>query len=100
MGVFAREGPARRHMKTHPKPNASLQPAPPIVHSPYLNAREAIAYLRLPSETALYRLIREHRMPTCRRGRLYLFDKRELDAWLRGLGSALEMTRAHRKGGA
>ena len=64
--------------------------------SPYLTAHEAIAYLRLGSQSALYRLVREHRLPFCRRGRLYLFDTRELDAWVRHYGSALEMTRARR----
>ena len=50
--------------------------------SPYLTARETIAYLRLGSKSALYRLIREHRLPFCRRGKKYLFDTRELDAWV------------------
>lgn len=73
----------------------SGQPAR-VVESPYLTAREAIGYLRLGSVSALYRLVREHRLPTCRRGRLYLFDKRELDAWVKGFGSALELVRAKR----
>lgn len=64
--------------------------------SPYLTAAEAIAYLRLGSQSALYRLVREHRLPFCRRGRLYLFDTRELDAWAHGHGSAIEMARAQR----
>lgn len=64
--------------------------------SPYLTAAEAIAYLRLGSQSALYRLVREHRLPFCRRGRLYLFDTRELDAWVRNYGSAIERARAER----
>ena len=64
--------------------------------SPYLTAAEAIAYLKLGSSSALYRLVREHRLPCCRRGRLYLFDTREIDAWLRGHGSALERARAQK----
>jgi excisionase family DNA binding protein len=64
--------------------------------SPYLTARETIEYLRLGSSSALYRLIREHRLPHVRRGRRLLFDTRELDAWLRGHGSALEWSRAKR----
>ena len=64
---------------------------------PYLTAREAMAYLKVNSQTALYRLIREHRMPFCRVGRLYRFDVRELDAWTHGHGSALEMVRATRR---
>lgn len=67
------------------------------VTSPYLSAREAIDYLRLPSQWALYRLVREHHLPCCRRGRLYLFDTRELDAWVHGHGSALEFARARRR---
>jgi excisionase family DNA binding protein len=67
------------------------------VSTPYLTARDAIAYLKLNSESALYRLIREHRLPTCRRGRLYLFDTRELDAWLHGHSSAVEWARSQRR---
>jgi excisionase family DNA binding protein len=64
--------------------------------SPYLTAREAIVYLRLGSRSALQRLIVEHRLPCCRRGGMYLFDVREIDAWLRGHNSALELARARR----
>ena len=64
--------------------------------SPYLTARETVAYLRLGSSNALYRLIREHRLPFCRVGRNYRFDRRELDAWAHGFGSALEQVRAGR----
>jgi excisionase family DNA binding protein len=65
--------------------------------SPYLTAAEAIAYMRLGSETALYRMIREHELPFCRIGRRYRFDKRDIDAWMRGHNSALERWRAERK---
>jgi len=65
--------------------------------SPYLTAAEAIAYLKLGSSSALYRLVREHGLPSCRRGRLYLFDTREIDAWVHGHGSAIEMARAQRR---
>jgi len=71
------------------------------MESPYLNAREAIAYLRLDGQkdprSALYRLIREHNLPHGRRGGVYLFDRRELDAWVKGFGSALELVRATRR---
>lgn len=67
-----------------------------ITSSPYLTAREAIAYLKLGSSSALYRLIREHRLPHLRRGRLLLFDTRDLDAWLHGHPSALDWARAKR----
>jgi excisionase family DNA binding protein len=63
----------------------------------YLTAREAMAYLKLGSQNALYRLIREHRMPFTRIGRLYRFDRAELDAWARGHGSVLEQRRAERR---
>ena len=73
------------------------KPTPaPEVQSPYLTAREAIVYLRLGSQSALYRLINEWRLPHGRRGRLLLFDRRDLDAWVRGFGSALEMQRAEK----
>jgi excisionase family DNA binding protein len=65
--------------------------------SPYLTARETIAYLRLGSRSALQRLIVQHRLPCCRRGGQYLFDTRELDAWLHGHGSAVEWARALRR---
>jgi len=68
-----------------------------LMESPYLTAKETIAYLRLGSESALYRLIREHRMPFCRKGRLYLFDTRDLDAWLRNT-TAIQLTETrHRR---
>lgn len=68
-----------------------------MIASPYLTAAETIQYLRLGSPTALYRLIHENKLPHCRRGRLYLFDTRELDAWLRGHDSAIEWARAVRR---
>lgn len=67
-----------------------------MIESPYLTAAEAIAYLRLGSPSALYHLIREHKLPYGRRGRLYLFDTRELDAWVHGHDSAIEWARAQR----
>lgn len=67
------------------------------VDSPYLTAREAVEYLKLGSLNALYRLVNQHRLPTCRRGRLYLFDRREIDIWLHGFTSEIEMVRARRR---
>jgi len=66
------------------------------VESPYLTTAEAVQYLRLNSRQALYRLISEHRLPSGRRGRLRLFDKRELDAWVKGADSALSLARARK----
>jgi excisionase family DNA binding protein len=68
-----------------------------MIDSPYLTVRETIAYLRLSSNSALYRLIHEQRLPFCRRGRQYLFDRREIDAWLHGHASALDAYRASRR---
>jgi len=64
------------------------------VVSPYLTAAEAVVYLRLKSSSALYWLVREQALPFCRRGRLYLFDTREIDAWTHGHGSSVERSRA------
>src|SRR4030095_6050390 len=72
-----------------------------MVSSPYLSAREAIVYLRLDDQkdprSALYRLIRDHQLPHGRMGGRYLFDRRELDAWVMGFGSSLERARADRR---
>jgi excisionase family DNA binding protein len=68
----------------------------PVIESPYLTAAETIAYLRLGSRSALQRLIDQHRLPYGRRGAKLLFDRRELDAWVKGFASAIEMTRARR----
>ena len=65
--------------------------------SPYLTAKETIAYLRLGSSNALYRLIREHRLPFCRVGRNYRFDRRELDAWAHGFPSSMDQIRHSRR---
>jgi excisionase family DNA binding protein len=68
--------------------------------SPYLTARETIAYLRLGSSNALYRLVKQHRLPYCRVGRLYRFDRGEIDAWAHGFTSALDQVRAGRRSAA
>jgi len=65
--------------------------------TPYLTAREAMAYLKVESQSALYRLVKQHGLPTCRRGRQYLFNQREIDVWLRGFTSEIEMARAARR---
>jgi excisionase family DNA binding protein len=66
------------------------------VDSPYLTFDEAKDYLRLKSGSALYWHIYNGRLPYCRVGRSYRFDKRELDAWMRGHDSAIEMKRSLR----
>lgn len=54
------------------------------VESPYLTADEAWTYLRLPSIRALYVAVERHAIPVCRVGRKLLFDKADLDKWVRG----------------
>jgi excisionase family DNA binding protein len=66
------------------------------IDSPYLTSKEALIYLRLPSLSSLYSHIRENRLPVCRVGGDLRFDTRELDAWVRGFGSAIEMVRSKR----
>lgn len=63
----------------------------------YLTPAELMAYLRLGSQSALYRLIREHRLPFRRIGRLYRFDREDVDAWACGYDSVLERARAERR---
>lgn len=65
----------------------------PAVQSPYLTSAEAVTYLRLSDNAALYDLMKEHGLPYLRCGGRYRFDTRELDAWLRGT-TALELRRA------
>ena len=68
-----------------------------MTFEPYLTAKDTIAYLNLGSTAALYRLIREHRLPFCRVGRNYRFDKREVDAWAHGFSSSIEQIRTARR---
>lgn len=83
------------HTSVVERPRADhLAHQPRQIVSPYLTAAEAVDYLKLGSDSALYRLIREHKLPTCRRGRLYLFDVREIDAWAHGHESAIEQARS------
>jgi excisionase family DNA binding protein len=65
--------------------------------TPYLTVPETIAYLKLGSRSALYRLIREHALPFVRVGGCYRFDMREIDAWAHGHRSIIEWTRSQKK---
>jgi excisionase family DNA binding protein len=63
------------------------EPAPV---SPYLTADEAAAYLRFKNARVLYKAIAarvknaaDEAIPALRRGRSYLFDRNDLDRWLR-----------------
>lgn len=66
-----------------PKAAPSVQPDGP----PLLTATETIAYLRLDADERdpaerLRNLIRRQRLPCIRRGRLLLFRRAAVDAWL------------------
>lgn len=74
--------------------DAASQQVPRAIDSPYLTSHEALRYLRLGSLSALYSHMRDNRLPYLRVGRLLRFDKRELDAWMRGAESHLELVRA------
>lgn len=65
--------------------------------SPYMTSAETMAFLAIGSSSALYRLIREHAMPFCRVGGRYRFDRRELEAWMRGHASAIDRMRSERR---
>ena len=67
-----------------------------VIDSPYLNTREAMAYLRLPRTSSLYYLINQQHLPHLRRGGRLLFDRRDLDAWLRGT-DAVSLARARKR---
>lgn len=62
-----------------PRPLASE----PAIVSPYLTAKEAAAYLKFRSVGALYAALKPQQIPVLRRGVTLLFDRAELDAWLR-----------------
>ena len=64
----------------------------PAVESPYLDSNEAVQYLKIKTLSALYFLMREHACPYLRMGGRLRFDKRDLDAWLRGT-TAFELRR-------
>lgn len=64
-----------------PRPLASEPPRHP---SPYLTAKEAAAYLRIPTVDALYKAIAKDGIPVRHRGRTLLFHREELDRWLAG----------------
>lgn len=66
------------------------------IDSPYLTSKEAVAYLRLPSLSSLYSHIRENKLPVLRCGGELRFDRRDLDAWLRGT-TAIDLVRTARR---
>lgn len=83
----------------HPRPLAS-EPTRTI-DSPYLNAREAAAYLRFHHVRALYAAIHNGLdVPVARRGRTLLFHRDQLDRWLAGDSRVRQMSDARSKVGA
>jgi hypothetical protein len=75
------------------RPLGELREPPP---SPYMNSGEAMTYLRLTSRSSLDYLMREQGLPYLRRGGRLLFDRREIDAWLRGT-DAIGLARMRRR---
>lgn len=55
----------------------------------WIDVRGAMQHLGMSSEAAIYRLIRDHRLPYGRVGRHYRFRRDQLDQWAerRGLDS-------------
>ncbi len=52
--------------------------------SPYLLTHEASRYLRFTSARLFYKWAIRQRVPVLRRGRTLLYDRRVLDAFIRG----------------
>lgn len=55
-----------------------------IPGSPWLTTEEAARYLRFPSVRAFYAWLDRNNIPKSRRGRVLLFERRILDAYIRG----------------
>jgi hypothetical protein len=55
-----------------------------VSQSPYLSSTEAAELLRFPSLKAFHRWLVSHRLPKLRCGGRLLFERRVLDAYLRG----------------
>lgn len=58
-----------------------MKPSHPVGYYDWIGPAGAIQHLGLPSLQALYRLIRDHRLPFGRVGRQYRFRRDHLDAW-------------------
>lgn len=78
------------HRQSQPSTARSQQPASDldVTDRPsqefrfgWIGPREAMAHLGIGSQTALYRLISDHRLPFGRLGRLYRFRRADLDQW-------------------
>lgn len=88
-------------MKSHPQRaqsgELSLETPRRAPDRDYLTTHQLIDFLQLGSKSAVYRLIREHHMPFTRVGGLYRFDRREIEAWMRGFGGSVEWARAMKR---
>ncbi len=62
-----------------------------------MTTAECRVYLRLGSDSALYDLIRNHKLPTRRVARRYRFYRPDVDAWTQGFPNALALVRADRQ---
>lgn len=66
------------------RPAVDRAPEVGIPESPYMTAEETARYMRCPNVRAFYEWRKTHPLPECRRGRQLLFDRRVVDAFLRG----------------
>lgn len=73
----------RKALEPDAESSGGAAPLAPSPLRPYLTTHQAVAYLGVGSLSALYRLIDQQALPFCRMGRVYRFDYRELDAWMR-----------------
>jgi hypothetical protein len=75
----------RRFQATAAAVQESRSHADVVGESPYLTSREAADYLRFPTFKAFQEFLRRHEdFPRCRRGSALLFERRVLDAYVRG----------------
>lgn len=56
---------------------------------PWLTPAQTLTYLQIGSLSALYRLIKEQRLPFGRVGRKYRFSPQQLDRWIESKGTVL-----------
>jgi len=70
---------ALRDATKHHLPDISPALLDRINHQTYLTTDEAAIYVRCETRAAFYEWIHEYRVPKCKRGRLNLFLRRDLD---------------------
>lgn len=54
-----------------------------VIETPYLNSDEAWQYLKFPTKAAFYIALRRQGIPYYKRGKSLLFERGQLDAWLK-----------------